>query len=162
MSESSRIPELGARGGGWVAGQLVLLVAIGVSALVGLGWPDALRIAAYAVGAALIAVGAGLLVVGGVQLGSSLTPFPAPRAGGELVGTGLYARVRHPMYGGGILVAAGWSLLFATVVGGILTLLLALLFDLKARREESWLVDHYPPYSDYRRRTRRKLLPFVY
>ena len=31
---SPRIPELGARGGGWVAAQLLLLAAIGASALV--------------------------------------------------------------------------------------------------------------------------------
>jgi protein-S-isoprenylcysteine O-methyltransferase Ste14 len=162
VSESSRIPELGTRGGGWVAAQLVLLAGIGASALVGLGWPDAARIAAYALGASLIALGLLLVIAGGIQLGPSLTPFPAPRRGGELVGTGLYGLVRHPMYGGGILVAAGWSLLFATIAGAVLTAALVLLFELKARREEAWLIDHYPPYAAYRERTRRKLVPFVY
>jgi protein-S-isoprenylcysteine O-methyltransferase Ste14 len=162
VSEPSRIPDLGVHGGGWVAGQFVLLAAIGASALVGLEWPDQVEVAAYAVGGALIAVGVALVVVGGVQLGPLLTPFPAPRPGGELVSGGLYRRARHPMYGGGILVAAGWSLIFASVVGGLLTLLLAVLFELKARREEAWLVDHYAPYAEYRRRTRRKLIPYVY
>ncbi len=162
MSAPSRIPELGARGGGWVAAQLLLLAGIGASAIVGLEWPDSLRVAAYAIGGALIGVGLALVAAGGVQLGSSLTPFPAPRAGGEMVGTGLYRRARHPMYGGGMLVAAGWSILFATVVGGVLTGLLVLLFELKARREEAWLVEHDASYADYRRRTPRRFLPFVY
>jgi protein-S-isoprenylcysteine O-methyltransferase Ste14 len=162
MLEPSRIPELGERGGGWVAGQLVLLAAIGASALVGLGWPGEGRVAAYTAGSVLIAVGLLLVLIGGIQLGPSLTPFPAPRPGGELVGTGLYGLARHPMYGGGVLAAAGWSILFATIVGGVLTVVLAVLFELKTRREESWLVAHYPPYDDYRRRTRRKLIPFVY
>ena len=76
-------------------------------------------------------IGIGLLVVaaGGVQLGSSLTPFPAPRPGSELVGTGLYRCARHPMYGGGILVAVGWSIVFATVVGGVLTGALVILLS---------------------------------
>jgi protein-S-isoprenylcysteine O-methyltransferase Ste14 len=65
------------------------------------------------------------------------------------------------MYGGGILVAAGWSVIFASIVGGALTVLLVLLFELKSHREEAWLVDHYPGYDDYRRRTRRRFLPFV-
>jgi len=162
MSEQSRLPELGARGGGWVAAQLVLLVAIGASAVVGLEWPDPLRIPAYAVAAALIAGGFALVVLGGIQLGSALTPFPVPRGGSELAAAGLYRFARHPMYGGGILVAAGWSLLFASVVGGVLTIALVVLFELKSRREEAWLADHHPGYAEYRRRTRRRFLPYVY
>jgi protein-S-isoprenylcysteine O-methyltransferase Ste14 len=34
-------------------------------------------------------------------------------------------------------------------------------FDLKARREEAWLLAAYPGYAAYRRRV-RKLFPFVY
>jgi protein-S-isoprenylcysteine O-methyltransferase Ste14 len=156
------IPELGVRGGGWVAAQIILLAGIGASALVALEWPDGLRWVAYAAGGLLIALGLLLVVAGGIQLGSSLTPFPAPRVGSELSTAGLYRRARHPMYGGGMLVAAGWSLIFATVLGGALTVALVVLFELKARREEAWLVDHYPGYADYRRSTRRRFLPFVY
>ena len=160
--DSSRLPELGARGGGWVVGQFVLLAAIALSALVGVGWRGSLEAVAIVVGVALMVLGGILVVLGGVQLGSSLTPFPAPRAGGELSASGLYALARHPMYGGGILVALGWSVLFGSVVGLVLTLVLAVFFELKARREEAWLVDHYPAYAEYRERTRRKLLPYVY
>ena len=38
---------------------------------------------------------------------------------------------------------------------------LLVFFDVKARREEAWLVAAYPAYEDYRRRV-RKLLPFIY
>ena len=156
------IPELGTRGGGWVAAQVILLAGIAASALVGLEWPDGLRATAYAAGGVLIALGLVLVVAGGIRLGSSLTPFPAPRPGGELSTAGLYGRARHPMYGGGILVAAGWSIVFASVAGGALTVALVVLFELKARREEAWLVEHYPSYAEYRHRTRRRFLPFVY
>jgi protein-S-isoprenylcysteine O-methyltransferase Ste14 len=161
MATPSRIPELGVRGGGWVAAQIVLMAAIGISAVVGLGWPADGRVPAYAAGALLIALGLGLVVVGGIQLGSALTPFPAPRRQGELAAAGIYRHARHPMYGGGILVAAGWSLVFASIVGGVLTLLLIGLFELKSRREEALLVQHYPGYEDYRRRTKRRFLPFL-
>ena len=156
------LPELGARGGGWVAGQFVLLAAIALSALVGVGWSESLEAVAIAVGIALMALGGILVVLGGVQLGASLTPFPAPRAGGELSATGVYGLARHPMYGGGILIALGWSILFGSVVGVVLTALLAVFFELKARREEAWLVGHYPEYAAYRERTPRKLLPWIY
>jgi protein-S-isoprenylcysteine O-methyltransferase Ste14 len=162
VSGQSRIPDLGARGGGWLAAQLVLLAGIAASALVGLGWPDGLRPAAFAVGVVLIALGLLLVVAGGAQLGASLTAFPAPRAGSELETAGVYRRARHPMYGGGILAAAGWSIIFATVVGAALTAVLVLFFEVKTRREEAWLLDHHPGYLEYLRRTRRRFLPFVY
>ena len=161
-SRSAGLPELGVRGGGWVVAQFALLAAIALSALVGVGWNGSLEVVAIVAGIALMALGGLLVVLGGVQLGSSLTPFPAPRAGGELSAGGLYALARHPMYGGGILVALGWSILFGSVVGVILTLLLAVFFELKARREEAWLLDHYPAYAAYRQETPRKLLPWIY
>jgi protein-S-isoprenylcysteine O-methyltransferase Ste14 len=162
MHDSSRLPELGPRGEGWVAAQLALLLAIALSALVGLGWSGSLKPVAIVVGLVLMAAGGLLVVLGGVQLGSALTPFPLPRGGGELSAGGVYARARHPMYGGGILIALGWSIIFASVVGLVLTALLAVFFELKARREEAWLVGRYPEYEAYRRGTPRKLLPFVY
>lgn len=142
--------------------QVVLLVALALSALVGLGWSGSLEVVALVVGIGLMAVGALFVLLGGVQLGSAFTPFPLPRRRGELSATGVYALVRHPMYGGAILIALGWSILFASVVGLALTILVAAFFELKARREEAWLLGHYPEYEAYRQRTPRKLLPWLY
>lgn len=158
----SRLPELGRRGEGWLAAQLVLIAAVLLSALAGRDLRGPYAIAAYALGAALLATGLFLLAAGAVQLGPALTPLPAPRRGQELTTTGLYARVRHPMYGGGILIALGWSILFATVAGLALTVALALLLELKSRREEAWLAERLAGYESYRRRTPRKFVPFVY
>ena len=66
------------------------------------------------------------------------------------------------MYGGGILIALGWTVIFASVVGLAFTFLLAVFLDLKARREEAWLSERVSDYGAYRERTRRKLLPFIY
>ena len=156
------LPQLGRRGGGWVAAQLVLLAAILFSALLGVGWPASLAPLAYLLGGLLLALGAALLVAGGIGLGPALTPFPAPRAGSGLRTTGVYSLVRHPMYGGGILIGAGWSIVFATVLGVALTVALAVFADLKSRREELWLEQSHPDYADYRSRTRHRLIPFVW
>jgi protein-S-isoprenylcysteine O-methyltransferase Ste14 len=158
----SQLPQLGSRGGGWAILQGLLIAAVLLSALLGLGWPDGLELAASIVGGLFMALGALLLVVGALQLGSSLTPLPAPRAGQELSTSGLYGRARHPMYGGGILIALGWSTIFGSPVGLVLTVLLALFLELKARREEIWLLDRYPAYAEYRERTPRKFIPFLY
>jgi protein-S-isoprenylcysteine O-methyltransferase Ste14 len=162
MSTSSRLPELGARGGGWVAAQFVLLAAVALSALIGLGWPDRWMPWVAAVSFALMLAGLALLVLGSVELGDALTPFPRPRDGSTLSVGGVYARARHPIYGGAILLAAGWVLIFASVVGAILVVALVVLFELKARREEEWLRGRYGDYDAYRARTRRKFVPWLY
>jgi protein-S-isoprenylcysteine O-methyltransferase Ste14 len=140
----------------------VLLAAVALSALIGLGWPDRWMPWLAALSFALMLAGLALLVLGSIELGDALTPFPRPRDDSTLSIGGVYGRARHPIYGGAILLAAGWSLIFASVVGGVLTLLLVVLFELKARREEEWLEDRYGDYRAYRTRTRRKFIPWLY
>jgi protein-S-isoprenylcysteine O-methyltransferase Ste14 len=156
------LPQLGRRGGGWVAVQFVLLVAIALSALLGLGPEGALAWVAYVAGGVLLGLGVAMLVAGGAGLGSALTPFPQPRPGEPLRASGVYGRVRHPIYGGVILIALGWSVVFATPVGLALTLVLALFFELKSRREEHLLEQIHPEYPEYRRETRRRFLPYLW
>ena len=42
------------------------------------------------------------------------------------------------------------------------TALLAVLFDLKARREEAWLIERFPEYVAYRAGTPRRFVPWLY
>ena len=110
----------------------------------------------------LIAVAGTLLVVLGVlALGRSFTPLPRPRGRTRLRESGIFRLVRHPVYGGTILIGLGWSLADAPL-GLIPTTLLALLFDLKARREEAWLIERFPRYAAYRARTPRGFVPWLY
>jgi protein-S-isoprenylcysteine O-methyltransferase Ste14 len=158
MLDSSRLPDLGTRGGGWVGGQALLLLAVALSALVGVGpvlW-------SIVPGALVAGLGVGVVVAGAAALGSALTPYPRPREGAGLRELGLYSLVRHPIYGGVVLVAAGWSLFWRSPLGGVLTLVLLLFFTLKARREEAWLEQRYPEYAAYRRRTPRRFIPYVW
>jgi protein-S-isoprenylcysteine O-methyltransferase Ste14 len=159
---ATRLPALGKRGEGWVAGQLVLLAAVSLSALLGHSWSGGYVVAAFGIGGLLLALGLLLLSWAGMRLGSSLTPFPAPRTDQTVKTTGPYALVRHPMYGGVILIALGWSITFATPAGLALTAVLAVFLDLKARREEAWLGERLDGYTEYRRRTPHRLLPFLY
>jgi hypothetical protein len=92
----------------------------------------------------LIAVAGVLLVVLGVlAVGRSFTPLPRPRARTRLRQGGIFGLVRHPVYGGVILIGLGWSLADAPL-GLLPSALLAVLFDLKARREEAWLIERFP------------------
>ena len=66
------------------------------------------------------------------------------------------------MYGGGVLFAFGWAVLFPSVISVVLAAALVVFLDLKATREEAWLSERYPGYDRYRRRVRRRLIPFIY
>jgi protein-S-isoprenylcysteine O-methyltransferase Ste14 len=156
-----RLPDLGPRGEGWFAIQLLLFAAIALAGSLGPAWGGAARAAGLAVGGGLIACG-GVLSVGGVLgLRANLTPFPKPLPDARLVETGSYRLARHPIYGGLILAAVGWGLATASPVALGLAAVLVVFLDLKSRREEAWLVDQFEGYAAYRRRTRR-LLPWVY
>jgi len=159
-----RLPDLGPRGEGWVAGQLILLGLVFVLSLPRLSHlaPDAPASWLALVGGIAALVVAGLVLALGFRgLGASLTPLPRPREGAELVEFGIYARIRHPIYAGLILASLGWGTLTRSVPAIGIALLLAAFLDAKARREEGWLLERYPTYAAYRRRTRR-FLPGIY
>lgn len=156
------LPALGKRGGGWVFLQVVLIAAVFLSALSGHGWGGTARVIAYAFGGTLLALGLWMLIAGAGKLGKALTPLPAPKREDDVVSTGVYRLVRHPMYGGGLLIALGWTVVFATLLGLVLTAVLAVFLDLKSRREELWLIEKLRGYEAYRRATPHRLLPFIY
>jgi protein-S-isoprenylcysteine O-methyltransferase Ste14 len=98
------------------------------------------------------AVGLALGVWAGVTMGPSLSPFPRPPRHAELVDRGPYHYLRHPIYVGGVLFFAGLSLVFS-VYGLALTAALAVFWIAKARLEERHLLERFPDYAEYRRRT---------
>jgi protein-S-isoprenylcysteine O-methyltransferase Ste14 len=156
----TRLPNLGSRGEGWVILQIVLLLAVGAAGLVGPAWSGAALEILALVGLMLIVAGLILVARGTRDLRQAMTPLPHPRDDAQLVETGIYAHVRHPIYGGVILGAFGWGLLTASVLALVLATVTAGFFLLKSTREEEWLMETYPGYADYRRRTRR-LIPWI-
>lgn len=154
----------GARGEWYVVAQVGLfaLVALGPRTLPGFpAWSGMPALAGTVFGPVLMLAGAALSVAGLFHLGPNLTPLPYPKDCSELVDTGAYSIVRHPIYSGLILGAFGWGL---SIHGG-LTLLWALalfvFFDVKSRLEERWLAEKFADYPAYRARV-KKLIPWVY
>ena len=160
--ETTRIPSLGPRGEGWVVIQFVLFGLIALApVLVPARVPEAAQQVLSLLGLFVLVVGLGIAVKGLVDLREALTPLPHPRAGAELVERGVYGRVRHPIYGGIVLGATGWSLATGSLAALVMSGVLLLFFRLKSAREEVWLRQHYPSYEAYARRTKR-MIPFVY
>jgi protein-S-isoprenylcysteine O-methyltransferase Ste14 len=103
-------------------------------------------------GFVVAALGLALGIWAGVTMGQSLSPFPRPPRDAELVDRGPYRFLRHPIYVGGFLFFAGLSLVFS-VYGLALTAVLAVFWLAKARLEERHLLERFPEYAAYRRRT---------
>lgn len=154
------IPSLGARGQGWVALQLACMGGAAAAGLLAAGPASEL---ATIIGMALVVVGGAVAASGLLELqrAAALTPLPYPRPESRLVESGAYRFVRHPIYGGLILATVGWAVLRASPLAFVAALALAIVFDLKRRREETWLLAQHPGYRAYQGRT-RALIPGLY
>jgi protein-S-isoprenylcysteine O-methyltransferase Ste14 len=160
MSGVTHLPSLGPRGEGWLLIQGVLLVAVAAAGWsLGPDWNGPLRLASTVLGIALISGGIALVFRGVAALDRAVTPLPRPRDDAELVETGVYAFVRHPIYGGLILAAFGWAIVRASLVAVALAVVLAVFLRVKSAREEAWLEQRFPAYAAYRSRTPR-LMPW--
>lgn len=153
MTETGNI-ESTSRGGAWVATQFVLMLA-----LLGAGpmWRGQWDARSAFAGAVLVLIGAWLGIAGVRVLGVNRTPFPAPKSGSELVTTGIYARVRHPLYASVIALGFGWALLWRSAPALALAAVQVVFFGLKAQLEERLLRAQFPGYADYAARVPRFL-----
>lgn len=113
-----------------------------------------------AAGVAFAAAGIALAIWARVHLGRNWAMPMVDRQDTELVTSGPYARVRHPIYAGVLLALLGSALvagpwwLFVFLAG-------AGYFIYSARHEDEAMAERFPTaFSDYRRRT-KMLVPFV-
>lgn len=82
--------------------------------------------------------------------------------GHHVISDGPYAIVRHPMYGGALLLIAGIPLLLGSWWGLVLALVIVLLLAIRAVMEERTLMAELPGYADYAARVRHRLIPGVW
>lgn len=155
------LPNLGRRGEGWVVAQSMIGLLIIVAGIVGEGWPSSVRAPLLIAGIATALAGVVLFVAGVKALGTSLTPYPAPTESSTFREVGVYRFVRHPIYGGVLLMTLGWSLARSPLALAATAVLLILL-ELKSRHEEAMLVARYPAYEAYRMRVRWRFVPKVH
>ena len=141
--------------------QVLLGPAIIGCGFVGVYWPGSADSFLAILGSLIAVAGVLLVVLGVLSLGRSFTPLPRPRARTHLRQGGIFRLVRHPVYGGAILIGLGWSLADAPL-GLIPTTAARPALDLKARREEAWLIERFRAYAAYRAATPRRFVPWLY
>ena len=82
--------------------------------------------------------------------------------GHNLVSTGPYRRVRHPMYAGFAMYAVGTALLLGSWWGVAGAFVLSAVVARRAVLEERLLRDHLDGYAEYSKRVRYRLIPGVW
>lgn len=144
----------------YVIGQFVLFW---IMALVLVGFPVQSSTLMRIVGALLIVSGFLVLALAILEHQRrnaalpKIAPTPNPSVG--LVDTGIYARVRHPIYTGVLLGGIGVALMHGHLIPLMVAMIMVIFFTYKSIYEERLLREAYPQYADYMRLTGR-FLPF--
>ncbi len=92
---------------------------------------------------------------------SSLVRIQAERKQ-QVVSTGVYGFVRHPMYLGGILLFIGTPLLLGSIYGVLIGVLVSFLLVARIIGEERMLVKELEGYADYRKKVKYRLIPLIW
>jgi protein-S-isoprenylcysteine O-methyltransferase Ste14 len=142
-----------------------LLIAPGAAALHGLGarfLPSSAAPLAFGIGAALTAMGLSFAVWARRRLGRNWSATVTLKLEHELVTSGPYALVRHPIYTGLLLAFAGSALAQGEWRGVVATALAFVALWRKLRLEERWMAERFgAAYVAYRRRV-KALVPLVF
>lgn len=129
-----------------------------------------LDFATYTSGSGAVVVGTGFYVCGilicyksHADLGEGLSPTLDIKEGHRLATSGIYGRIRHPMYLGFLVFVLGQALVVRNVVAGLSGVVgVVLLVVLRVGREERMMSDEFgDEYASYCERTKR-LIPAVW
>ena len=82
--------------------------------------------------------------------------------GQKLIDTGLYAVVRHPMYGATVLMFLSMPLVLGSGISFLCFLAYPMLIAKRIRGEEQMLEAELEGYAQYMQRVRWKVIPFVW
>jgi len=83
-------------------------------------------------------------------------------AGQKVISTGPYARVRHPMYCGALIMLFGTPLALGSWWGLLMFIAMTIVIVWRLREEEKFLLGNLSGYSEYREKVRYRLLPLVW
>ena len=80
----------------------------------------------------------------------------------KVIDTGLYGIVRHPMYAVTILLFLSMPLVLGSVLSFIIFLVYPFIIAKRIKNEEEVLEKELKGYSDYKKRVKYKMIPFIW
>lgn len=119
-------------------------------------------IASSYAGLGITAAGLLFAVVARLYIGTNWSPLIQVKEGHELIQSGPYAVVRHPIYSGLMLATLGTAIEYGEVSGFAGFVMIVAAWSYKSRLEESAMAEQFgPKYETYRARV-KGLVPFVW
>lgn len=110
----------------------------------------------------LFLVGSVLFIWARHEMGrNNFRVIPIPKASAQLVTSGPYKAIRHPMYAAVLLAMLGVAININTWLGFAVWIVLFTDLIIKMRFEEKFLLQKFPEYKDYMKRTKR-LVPWIW
>ena len=104
----------------------------------------------YFVGFLIIIIAFIILLVAIKDLGRNLSPFPRPINNSNLVTTGIYRFMRHPMYYSLIFISFGIFITKLSIYYLFLSTSLVLIIKFKIALEEQYLINKFKNYLLYK------------
>lgn len=86
----------------------------------------------------------------------------AVAAGQQVIATGPYAIVRHPMYSGALVMLFGTPLALGSWWGTLMLIPMTVVIAVRLLYEEKFLQQRLPGYTEYCRKVRFRLVPFIW
>ena len=80
----------------------------------------------------------------------------------KVVDTGLYGIVRHPMYASTILLFLSMSLVLGSVISFVIFLVYPFIIAKRIKNEEEVLEKDLAGYSEYKKKVKYKVIPFIW
>ena len=88
--------------------------------------------------------------------------IPAVRKKSDLLTSGIYSVIRHPIYSGTLIAVLGWSILFKSIILIVYFPILFLLYFVGTFSEEKGLIEEYgDEYISYKKIVNKRLIPFI-
>jgi protein-S-isoprenylcysteine O-methyltransferase Ste14 len=112
-------------------------------------------------GVAVMVVGLGFACWARVHLGTNWSGTVTLKEGHELIRTGPYRNIRHPIYTGILIGFLGWAIVGGQVRGLIGMAVVWLSFYIKARHEEKFLAQEFGPKFEEHAQQTGMFLPKV-
>jgi protein-S-isoprenylcysteine O-methyltransferase Ste14 len=110
--------------------------------------------ASRAIGATFALIGLAVYSASHIYLRKNWSLGASIRQGHELVTKGPYSRVRHPMYSSMILVVLGSGLLISNYLIATSTVLVTIVYLVRAKKEEALMAEAFPEYLEYASKTK--------
>jgi protein-S-isoprenylcysteine O-methyltransferase Ste14 len=113
-------------------------------------------------GVALVVVGLVIAIVARRTLADNWSSNIELKKNHELITTGIYKYVRHPIYTGMTFMGIGSALGLQSIYTALFFIAMETFLIFKMKKEEKLLQKHFPKeYSEYMRKT-KSLIPFIY